>query len=184
MSNLWASEKTWTLDRPIIWKLTVLLVKYHSAYSDNFTDHEPIAKKERRVLSEIFMNWFDEAGTNKMLTMSMLYARAQELANELGLTSIDKPRAFVDGFMRTHEVRISDTPYMINYNSQLKLLKEELYEFCNERHGSEQLNKAIVLHKGLQLKEKYELKDLSMNATWAESFITKNGFFFRSGQDR
>lgn len=163
---------------------TTSKISYHRAHGNNFTDHEPIAKKERRVLSEIFMNWFNEVGTNKMLTMSMLYERAQVLANELAMTTIDKPRAFVDGFMRTHDVRISDTPYMINYNSQLKLLKEELYEFCNERHGTEQLNKAIVLHKGLQLKEKYELKDLSMNATWAESFITKNGFFFRSGQDR
>ena len=72
----------------------------------------------------------------------------------------------------------------VNYNNQLKELKEELFEFCNSRHKTEQLNKTIVLNKAIQLKNKFQIDQLTITQSWAENFITKNGFFFRSGQER
>ena len=142
-------------------------------------------QQERKILTDALKEWYDEVGQHKLLSLSMIYDQAKLLSEKMGLATIDKPRAFVDGFMRHGNIRISDTPYAKLYNEQLKIFKDELYEFCESKHGSELLNKSVVLTKAKELKIKYQqLEELNLTLSWAENFITKKGFFFRSGQDR
>ena len=62
-------------------------------------------------MTDSLKEWYDEVGKHKLLSMSMIYDQAKLLAEKMNLATIDKPRAFVDGFMRHGNIRISDTPY-------------------------------------------------------------------------
>ena len=85
--------------------------------SRGYTSHSTLERKinrlqqERKILTDALKEWYDEVGQHKLLSMSMIYDQAKLLSEKMGLATIDKPRAFVDGFMRHGNIRISDTPY-------------------------------------------------------------------------
>lgn len=148
-------------------------------------DHQPQGRQERKQLNDLMLEWFSETGKEKMMTMQMIYEQAQVYAKKIGLKTITKSRAFVDNFMRVNDIRISDTPYAMHYHAQVAQFKSELSQWCEEKRAeSITFNKATLLDHARNVKAKYDLEDLTLTLSWAENFITKNGFFCKSGRDR
>ena len=123
----------------------------HTLQSENIRlleqDHQPPNRQERKQLNELMLKWFEDTGKTKMMTMSMIYEQAQVYAAKVGLKTISKSRAFVDNFMRTNDIRISDTPYAIKYNEQYAEFKAELSAWCEERRAQQGnvFNKTMLL---------------------------------------
>ena len=88
--------------------------------------------------------------------------------------------------MRTNDIRISDAPYAIHYNEQYASFKRELSSWCEEKRANQGnvFNKTMLLEHAHTVKSRYDLSDLTLTLSWAENFITKNGFFCKSGRDR